>query len=73
MLTRSSSITSTNSNNNGITMKNDYDAVSVCSKASVATNEEEDENLIDEKTEDSFMLPESDQSYHRRIFVMKCM
>lgn len=66
---RTSNISKSSTNNN--TKQDDSDAVSVCSKTSVVTDEDGEDDLIDEKDENSFTLPVSDQSYHRRIFIMK--
>ncbi|CAK5084535.1 unnamed protein product [Meloidogyne enterolobii] len=71
MPARSSSRASTNSKSrtNKATKQDDSDVVSVCSKASVGTNEDDD--FMDDKDENSFTLPVSDLSYHRKIFIMK--
>uniref|UniRef100_A0A915LHV6 Ribonuclease H2 subunit B n=1 Tax=Meloidogyne javanica TaxID=6303 RepID=A0A915LHV6_MELJA len=74
MPARSSSRASTNSKsrtNNKATKQDDSDVVSVCSKASIGTNEDEDDDFMDDKDENSFTLPVSDLSYHRKIFIMK--
>uniref|UniRef100_A0A915LEH2 Uncharacterized protein n=1 Tax=Meloidogyne javanica TaxID=6303 RepID=A0A915LEH2_MELJA len=74
MRARSSSRTSTNSKsrtNKKATKQDDSDVVSVCSKASIGTNEDEDDDFMDDKDENSFTLPVSDLSYHRKIFIMK--
>uniref|UniRef100_A0A914KJX8 Ribonuclease HI subunit B n=1 Tax=Meloidogyne incognita TaxID=6306 RepID=A0A914KJX8_MELIC len=74
MRARSSSRTSTNSKsrtNNKSKKQDDSDVVSVCSKASIGTNEDEDDDFMDDKDENSFTLPVSDLSYHRKIFIMK--